>query len=118
LGSADSFCCPVLEGRELGSASLAAGGAQEEEEEEEEFWSDDDDARADDTAGTSTVATTMGAARAPDGFEIVEQCPHQDMINRTELNKQWGKRFFIPSMMSTMGGILAQSQALISGRET
>ena len=87
----------------------------------DELWSDDDDARADDTVDTSTVATTLGAARAPDGFEIVEQCPLPDVTDRTELNKLvglLGQRFFMPSMMSTMGGRLAQSQVLISDRGT
>jgi hypothetical protein len=59
-----------------GKTRSGAGGdaGREEEEEEEELWSDDDDERADDTADASTVATTLGAARTTDGFEIVEQC--------------------------------------------
>ena len=40
----------------------------------------------------STVATTLGAARAPDGFEIVQQCPLPDVIDRTELNKLVGQK--------------------------
>ena len=48
--------------------------------------------RADDTADASTVATTLGAARAPDGFEIVEQCPLPDVADRTELNKLVGEK--------------------------
>jgi hypothetical protein len=39
------------------------------------------------------VATTLGhgTARAPDGFEIVEQCPLPDVAGRTELNKLVGE---------------------------
>ena len=40
----------------------------------------------------STVATTLGAACAPDGFEIVEQCPLPDVTDRTELNKLVGQK--------------------------
>jgi hypothetical protein len=69
----------------------------------EELWSDDDDkclgavyddddARADDTANASTVATTLGAACAPDGFEIIEQCPLPDVTDKTELNKLVGQK--------------------------
>ena len=82
--------------KERSGAGGAAGGAQQEEEEEEEeaeeLWSDDDDERADDTADASTVATTLGAARAPDGFEIVEQCPLPDVADRTELTKLVGQK--------------------------
>ena len=34
----------------------------------------------------------LGAARAPDGFEIVEQCPLPDVTDKTELNKLVGQR--------------------------
>ena len=58
-----------------------------------QLWSDDDDdARADDTADASTVATTLGAARAPDGFEIIEQRPLPDVTDKTELNKLVGQK--------------------------
>ena len=39
----------------------------------------------------ATVATTLGAARAPDGCEIVEQCPLPDVASRMELNYLDGK---------------------------
>ena len=48
--------------------------------------------RADDTADASTVASTLGAACAPDGFEIVEQCPLPDVADRAELNKLIGQK--------------------------
>ena len=38
------------------------------------------------------MATTLGAACAPDGFEIVEQCPLPDVAGRTELNKLVGQK--------------------------
>ena len=38
------------------------------------------------------MATTLGAARAPDGFEIVEQCPLPDVADRTELTKLVGHK--------------------------
>ena len=38
------------------------------------------------------MATTLGAARAPDGFEIVEQCPLPDVADRTELTKLVGQK--------------------------
>ena len=82
----------VGKGKERSGVGGAAGGAQEEEEEEEELWSDDDDARADDTADASTVASTLGAPCAPDGFEIVEQCPLPDVADRTELNRLVGQK--------------------------
>ena len=91
----DDDVCGVHKGKDrsgAGGAGSAAGGAQEEEEEEEELWSDDDDARADDTADASTVASTLGAPCAPDGFEIVEQCPLPDVADRTELNKLVGQK--------------------------
>jgi hypothetical protein len=82
----DDEVCGVRKGKEGSGAGGVAGGAQEGEEEEEELWSDDDDERAEDTADASTVATTLGVARVPDGFEIVEQCPLPDVAGRTELN--------------------------------
>ena len=39
------------------------------------------------------MATTLGAARAPDGFEIVEQCPLPHVADRTELTKLVGQKF-------------------------
>ena len=48
--------------------------------------------RADGTADASTVATTLGAARAPDDFQIVEQFPLPDVADRTELNKLVGQK--------------------------
>ena len=56
------------------------------------LWSDDDDERADDTADASTVASTLGAACAPDAFEIVEECPLPDVAGKTELNKLVGQK--------------------------
>lgn len=85
--------------------------------EEEELWSDDDDVRADDTADASTVATTLVAACAPDCLEIVEQRPLPDVADRTDLKKLVGQ-IFMPLMMSTMRGILTQSQALVSDTKT
>ena len=83
--------CGGRKGKERSGAGGAAGGAQEEEE-EEELWGDDDDERADETADASTVATTLGAARAPDGFEIVEQNPLPDVAGGMELNKLVGHK--------------------------
>ena len=38
------------------------------------------------------MATSLGAARAPDGFQIVELCPRPDVADRTELNKLVGQK--------------------------
>ena len=38
------------------------------------------------------MASTLGAACAPDGFEIVEQCPLPDVAGRTELSKFVGQK--------------------------
>ena len=38
------------------------------------------------------MASTLGAALAPDGFEIVDQCPLPDVADRTELNKLIGQK--------------------------
>jgi len=83
----DDDVCWVRKRKERSGAGGNAGGEQEEE-----IWSDDDDERADDTADASTVATTLGAAREPDGFEIVEQCPLPDVSGRMELNKLVGHK--------------------------
>ena len=64
------FCCRCAGEREaLGTCA----GTLLQPLQEGEVGHDTGDARANDTADSLTVAATLGAAYAPDGFEIVFQ---------------------------------------------
>ena len=60
--------------------------------------------RADDTADASTVATTLGSALAPDGFEIVEQCHLPDVADRTECVVSYKRK---ETMVASLDGKVA-----------